>query len=189
MKLKLFLFGLLVFGSITAQNNTCDIKINVDTEEEIFKLTQEQLVEYLISNNQTVFLYFSLMRENDIKSLVLQVSLNSAKMPPVLCFNKDSRITFKLSSGDYVPMRFLGEKICGRENDYENSLKNTTSEGAFLISPEYIPLLKEHTLESMRLTTFANNFDIVFQELISNSEIKYPIYPKEFFIKNLECIE
>ncbi|KAA3624722.1 MAG: hypothetical protein DWP94_02700 [Flavobacterium sp.] len=167
----------------------CSYKINVDTEEENFKLTSEQLMEYELSRTQSVFIYFSLMREGDLASLVMQISLNALEMPPIMCFDKRSRITFLLEDGSYVSLPYLDEVNCGRQTDHEDQLDNSTSEAAFFINREGITKLKKSELKSMRITSMNTNFDIEFKHVLSNAAIEVPIYPREYFIKNLGCIE
>jgi len=183
--LPLFLLYLLTGYS----QDSCNYKIQVDTESEQFTLTHEVLADYMLGKNQTVFIYFSLMKEDTIRSLVLQLSLNAAEMPPIACFNKDSRVSFELDNGSFVSLRYLGEVNCGRQSEPKDALKNSTSEAAFYIDDKSMLMLKESKLKSMRLTTMKTNFDIEFQNLISNSIIKEPVYPKEFFLNNLSCVE
>ena len=167
----------------------CDYKIQVETEEEIFKMTNEKLVEYMLAPKESVFIYFSLMRQNEHPSLVLQISLNAMEMPPILCFDKKSRITFKLVDGTYVALPYLDEINCGRQTDHTDQLDNSLSEAAFYMDSIAIDRLKKVEIESMRITTMETNFDVSFQKVISNKEIQVPIYPREYFMKALGCIE
>ena len=172
-----------------AQNQDCDYKIQIDTEEEIFVLTNPQLTEYLLGLERNVFIYFSLMKEGDVKSLVIQTSVNAKEIPPILCFNKDSRVTFKLEDGSYASLGYLGVENCGRQTENKETLHNSTSEAAFLLDELNLERLSTSKIIAMRITTMQTNFDIVFQELISNEEIPTPIYPKEFFMNSLKCLE
>ncbi len=171
-----------------SQGQDCNYKIQIDTDDEVFKLTNPLLAEYLFGLERNVFIYFSLMREDNVKSLVIQTSVNAKEMPPLLCFNKDSRVTFKLEDGSYASLRYLGDENCGRQTQNEETLHNSTSEAAFLLDPLSIERLSSSRIASMRITTMRTNFDIAFQELISNEEIPFPIYPKEFFINSLKCL-
>ncbi|RDK85289.1 hypothetical protein [Marinirhabdus gelatinilytica] len=173
----------------SSQTQQCNYKIQVDTEEEKFFLTQEVLVDYILGKDKNVFIYFSGMREGDVKSLVLQFSVNATVLPPALCFNKDSRVSFKLEDGSFVSLRYLGEKICGRQTENEDTLHNSTSDAAFLIDDIAFERLSSSKTVSMRITTMKSHFDIKFQELISNPQIELPIYPKEFFMNTLKCLE
>lgn len=179
----------LGFTTLSFAQDECSYKINVDTEEENFKLTTEQLVEYELSRTQSVFIYFSLMREGDLSSLVMQISLNALEMPPIMCFDKKSRITFLLEDGSYVSLPYLDEVNCGRQTDHENQLDNSTSEAAFFMNEESMVKLMESALKSMRITSMNTNFDIEFKRVLSNPAIEVPIYPQEYFINNLGCIE
>ena len=172
-----------------SQNEDCNYKIQIDTEEEVFKLTNEKLTDYLLGTDKNVFIYFSLMREEDVKSLVIQVSVNAKEKPPLMCFNKDSRVTFKLEDGSYASLRYLGVENCGRLTENEETLNNSTSEAAFLLDETNIKRLEASKISSMRITTMQTDFDIDFQEVLSNSQIPIPIYPKEFFMNSLKCLE
>ena len=58
MKYNLLLPLLSIYCFATAQS-TCDYKINVDTQEEIFQLTQESLIDFTVrreKNNICVLL-------------------------------------------------------------------------------------------------------------------------------------
>ena len=70
MRTRLLLALLCLFGSVTAQNS-CDYKINVDTQEELFQLTQESLIDFTVGDKKTIFVYFSLMKQDSVKSVVL----------------------------------------------------------------------------------------------------------------------
>lgn len=185
----IILFTLLLACNSAFSQDSCDFKIKVETEEEIFKLTEERLMEYMLAPKESVFIYFSLMRQNDYSSLVLQISLNAMEMPPIMCFDNKSRVTFKLKDGSFVSLPYLDKVNCGRQTDHDNQLDNSTSEAAFFIDSTAVSNLKTSEIESMRITTMKTNFDVVFQNVISNKEIEEPIYPKEYFIKTMQCIE
>ena len=187
-KLLLLLIFTFVFSPSFGQND-CNYKLNVDTDEEVFKLTHEELAEFMMGKDQNVFIYFSLMKEGDIKSMVLQISVNAKEPPPILCFDRNSRVSFRLQDGSYSSLRYLGEVNCGRQTKNEKALDNSTSEAAFLLDKDNLERLRNTPIESMRITTMKTNFDIEFQNVISNSEIIEPIYPKEFFVKNLSCLD
>ena len=179
---------LVLSGAVYAQNE-CNYKINVDTEVELFKLTQEELVEYELSNTQSVFIYFSLMRESEFSSLVVQISLNALEMPPIMCFDNKSRVSFKLQDGSFVSLPYLDEVNCGRQTDHEDQLDNSTSEAAFFMNGESMEKLKASPIETMRITSMNTNFDFKLKSVLSNPAIEQPIYPREYFINNLSCIE
>ncbi|GEQ86305.1 hypothetical protein ULMS_18130 [Patiriisocius marinistellae] len=184
------LFFTLAFTTFSQSNTKiCDYKINMETEEEIFKLTQESLAEFMVGNGQTVFMYFSLMKQGNIKSFVLHTSLNAVEMPPIICYNDKSRVTFQLESGEFVSAPYLGEETCGRQSKGEESLNNMTSEGSFYLDDVSIKRLSNSPLNTMRITTMNTNFDVNFKKVISNEQIAKPIYPREFFVENLSCIE
>jgi hypothetical protein len=178
----------IMTGAIHGQDD-CSYKINVDMEDEQFKLTQEVLVEYELSNTQSAFIYFSLMRESNLSSLVLQISLNALEMPPIMCFDRKSRITFKLLDGSFVSLPYLDEVNCGRQTDHEDQLDNSTSEAAFFINSESAEKLKRSPIETMRISSMNTNFDFKLKSVLSNPAIDQPIYPREYFINNLGCIE
>lgn len=172
-----------------SQNKNCDYKIQVDTDDEIFKLTNEKLAEYLLGVDKNVFIYFSLMREAAVKSLVIQISVNAKEIPPLMCFNKDSRVSFKLEDGSFVSLRYLGVENCGRQTENEKTLNNSVSEAAFLLDETSLQRLEASKITSMRMTTMQTDFDVTFQEVLSNTQIPFPIYPKEFFMNNLKCLD
>jgi hypothetical protein len=167
----------------------CEYKIKIDSAEEIFKLTPEQLVEFMFNKDQNVFIYFSLMREGDIKSMVLQISLNSREMPQILCFDQNSRVSFKLRDGSFASLRYLGDVNCGRQTRNEETLHNSSSEAAFLLDEVNLERLRATPMESMRISTMKANFDIDFKNIISNRDLPEPIYPKEFFVKYSACLD
>ncbi|QNJ98820.1 hypothetical protein [Constantimarinum furrinae] len=181
----LFFFSLFPMYS----QEDCNYKIQYELDDDNFILTHEQLAEFMVGKDQNVFIYFSLMKEGPVKSLVLQVSLNAVEMPPIMCFDKTSRIIFQLEDKSYASLAYLGETICGRQSEPENQLKNSIVEAAFFLDEENLNRLKSSPIETMRITTMKTNFDIVFQEVISNKAIEEPIYPKEYFLKYLDCIE
>lgn len=192
MKQLLFLFLFLLVSTPflgIAQDQDCDYKIQVDTEDQIFKLTNEQLTEFLLGRDRNIFIYFSLMQEAEIKSLVIQVSVNAQEMPPLMCFNKDSRVSFKLEDGSFASLRYLGVENCGRQTENKETLNNSNSEAAFLLDEGSIKRLKTSKIVSMRITTMQTDFDVDFQNVLSNNQIPVPIYPKEFFLNNLKCLE
>jgi|GEM_PF-565604 len=190
MKYLLTLFLLVsTIATSFSQQPDCDYKILIDTEDEIFKLTNEKLTEFLLGRDRNIFIYFSLMQEEAVKSLVIQVSVNAKEMPPLMCFNKDSRVSFKLEDGSFVSMRYLGVENCGRLIENEETLHNSVSEAAFLLDDISIKRLEKSKITSMRITTMQTDFDIDFQNVLSNDQIPIPIYPKEFFMNTLKCLE
>lgn len=183
---------LLLFTAMVGygQESDCNYKLQVDTEAEQFVLTNAELAEYMLGLERTVFIYFSLMKEADVKSLVIQLSVNAKKqVPPMMCFNKDSRVSFQLEDGSFVSLRYLGDELCGRQTENEDTLHNSTSEAAFFLDETSLKRLSESEILSMRLTTMRTNFDVAFQDVLSNEELPVPIYPKEFFLNYLQCLE
>jgi len=187
--MKNVLWLLMMLSGLAYGQNDCNYKINVDTNDELFKLTQEQLMDYELSSTQSAFIYFSLMRESELSSLVLQISLNALEMPPIMCFDNKSRVTFKLKDGNFVSLPYLDEVNCGRQTDHEDQLDNSTSEAAFFMNEESILKLKASPIETMRITSMNTNFDFKLKSVLSNPAIEQPIYPREYFINSLSCIE
>ena len=188
MKYNLLLF-LVLFTCIVKAQNPCDYKINVDTEDEVFQLTQESLIDYTVASKKTIFVYFSLMKQETVKSVVLSISLNSEEIPPLICYDKKSRISFLLSNGVYVSVPYLGIETCGRQSRDENAMNNSTSEASFYLDDTALERLAISPVESLRISTVKANFDLALIDVISNQELEAPIYPKEFFINTLPCIE
>ncbi len=188
MKYNLLLPLLCMYCFATAQS-TCDYKINVDTQEEIFQLTQESLIDFTVREKKTIFVYFSLMKQDSVKSVVLSISLNSQEIPPLICYNKKSRITFKLEDGTYVSAPYLGVDVCARQSKLENTIHNSTSEASFYLDSLAQKRLSRAPIESLRIGSLNTNFDLKLVEVISNDQLANPIYPKEFFINTLPCIE
>ncbi len=188
MKYNLLLPLLCMYCFATAQS-TCDYKINVDTQEEIFQLTQESLIDFTVGDKKTIFVYFSLMKQDSVKSVVLSISLNSQEIPPLICYNKKSRITFKLEDGTYVSAPYLGVDVCARQSKLENTIHNSTSEASFYLDSLAQKRLSRAPIESLRIGSLNTNFDLKLVEVISNDQLANPIYPKEFFINTLPCIE
>jgi hypothetical protein len=183
----LFIF-LIAISSVRSQED-CEYKIQYELDDDTFILTQEQLAEFMLGKEQNVFIYFSLMKEGPVKSLILQISLNAIEMPPVMCFDKSSRIIFQLEDKSYASLAFLGDKTCGQQSEPEAQLKNSLVEASFFLDEESLHRLSNSPIETMRIMTMKTNFDITFQEVISNKAIEKPIYPKEYFLKYLDCIE
>lgn len=188
MKYNLLLLLVCIYCFATAQS-TCDYKINVDTQEEIFQLTQESLIDFTVGDKKTIFVYFSLMKQDSVKSVVLSISLNSQEIPPLICYNKKSRITFKLEDGTYVSAPYLGVDVCARQSKVENAIHNSTSEASFYLDSLAQKRLSRAPIESLRIGSLDTNFDLKLVEVISNDQLANPIYPKEFFINTLPCIE
>ena len=188
MKYNLLLPLLCMYCFATAQS-TCDYKINVDTQEEIFQLTQESLIDFTVREKKTIFVYFSLMKQDSVKSVVLSISLNSQEIPPLICYNKKSRISFKLEDSTYVSAPYLGVDVCARQSKGENTMHNSTSEASFYLDSLAVERLSKSPIESLRIGSLNTNFDLKLIEVISNEQLANPIYPKEFFIKTLPCIE
>ena len=188
MKYNLLLVVLFFYCAARAQSS-CDYKINVDTQEEIFKLTQESLIDFTVGEKKTIFVYFSLMQQDSVKSVVLSISLNSQEIPPLICYNKKSRISFKLDNGTFVSAPYLGVDVCARQSKQENAMHNSTSEASFYLDSLAQERLSTSAIESLRIGSLNANFDLKLTEVISNEQLANPIYPKEFFINTLPCIE
>lgn len=183
----LVILTMLVFSTGLAQE--CSYKINVEMDEETFKLTKETLVEFMLSPTESVFIYFSLMKDSGVSSLILQISLNAREMPPIMCFDKKSRLSFKMVDGSFLSLPYLDDVNCGIQTEYEDQFDNSTSEAAFYIDPTNLAKFKTIEIETMRITSMNTHFDIDFQKVISNKDIPVPIYPREYFINHLSCIE
>ena len=188
MKYNLLL-ALLFMYCLGAAQSSCDYKINVDTQQEVFQLTQESLIDFTVGEKKTIFVYFSLMKQDSVKSVVLSISLNSQEIPPLICYDKKSRLSFNLEDGTYVSAPYLGVDVCARQTKAENTMHNSTSEASFYLDSLAQKRLSTSAIESLRIGSVNTNFDLKLIEVISNEQLANPIYPKEFFINNLPCIE
>lgn len=189
MKRYIVLLGAILVTTGLSAQNSCNYRIQIDTEEEVFKITEEKLVEFMLAPKNSVFIYFSLMKQDEYASLVMQVSVNAVEMPPIMCFDSRSRVTFKLADDSYVALPYLDDVNCGEQTDHTDRLDNSTSEAAFFIDESAMEKLQQSEIVSMRLTSMKTNFDVEFQKVISNQDIPVPIYPREYFINTLHCVE
>ena len=157
MKYNLLLPLLCIYCFAAAQS-TCNYKINVDTQEEIFQLTQESLIDFTVREKKTIFVYFSLMKQDSVKSVVLSISLNSQEIPPVICYNKKAEFLSNLKTVLMFLHPYLGVDVCARQSKGENTMQNSTSEASFYLDSLAVERLSKSPIESLRNWIFKYKF-------------------------------
>ncbi len=68
-------------------------------------------------------------------------------------------------------------------------MNNSTSEASYYLDDIALERLASSPIESLRIATLKANFDLSLLDVISNEQLETSIYPKEFFINTLPCIE
>ena len=92
--MKKYLFLLLFVSSIFAQNRACEIDYEEKTDSTYIKKTKDFLVHEKVFGDSKELISLTLLNNNGVPSLGIQIIQKNSIFIPSLCFDSKSKILF-----------------------------------------------------------------------------------------------
>ncbi|AWG22250.1 hypothetical protein FFWV33_12340 [Flavobacterium faecale] len=188
MKKILTSFFLFATVALFAQKD-CDYSINVNDSLGIYKVTNEYLMSEKIFAGKSEYIFFSLVTDNGLPALTVNLIQKSKAFLSANCFDKNSKLYLQLQNGKVITMVHQDKESCGSLIRDPNGFDNRVTIGTFLFVKGTMEELKSSPINLMRIKYLTTIEDYVVKKEIT-SEMNQKVYqPETFFMDYLQCIQ
>ncbi|TGD59739.1 hypothetical protein [Flavobacterium humi] len=186
--LVLFLF--LAFQPLVFGQKPCQYTTNVTDSLGTLKETKSCLVYEKVFGNTAQLIFLSLISNDGMPVLHLQVIQKSNDFISPKCIDKNSRIYFQLSNGKIFTLANSSENECGSlvYNDTEK-LNNRLLNAYFLFLKDDYQDFKKFPVTMMRIKYDSESIDYILPKELHAEKVEGVFEPEDFFINNYPCIE
>ena len=188
MKSSIIAFFLFVTSIGFAQIN-CDYSTDVTDSLGTYKSTKDYLISEKIFGGNFNYIFFSLVKTDDLPTLNVQFVNRSMDFIKTNCFDKNSKIYFQLNNGKIITLLHIDQENCGTLVRDSKSMNNRITTGYFMFMKDSFEEFKKSPISLMRIKYTTETVDYVFSsELISEMDSQ-TYNPDTYFINYLKCIE
>lgn len=185
-----YLYILLLFPLFSIAQSNCKYDIEEKTDSTFLKSLPEKIVYERVFGNSKDFIQFSLMNNNGVPILRVQIVEKSSLFIPSKCFNLNSKIVFQLNNGKFVTLQSVMENTCSILNYNEQEQANIRIlEGYFVFTKQNYEELKSSPISVMRLQYVGGKEDYNIKSELQSEIIKETFYPSKYFMEYLKCVE
>lgn len=189
--MKNILFILLFFPLVLcAQKKDCLYEVEEKTDSTSLKIQKEVLMDEKIFGNTNEYLFFSLLNNNGVPMMELQLLQKSKDFIPTKCINPSSKIILQLKSGKIVTLIANTEESCSVLN-YDGKEKNNIRvlTGYFYFGQTNYDELKNSPIVLMRIQFSGESKDYVVKSELASETLQTKSNHDVFFMNNIHCIE
>lgn len=187
---KYLLILVLVPLLAAAQNKDCQYEVEEKTDSTSLKVLKEVLIDEKIFGNTNEYLFFSLLNNDGVPMLEIQVLQKSKDFIPTKCINPSSKIILQLKNGKIVTLIANTEESCSvlnYDSKDQNNIRILT--GFFFFGKTNYEELKNSPVILMRIQFAGDSKDYVIKNELSSETLQTKSKPDVFFMNNIKCIE
>lgn len=173
-----------------AQNKDCQYEVEEKTDSTSLKVLKEVLIDEKIFGNTNEYLFFSLLNNDGVPMLEIQVLQKSKDFIPTKCINPSSKIILQLKNGKIVTLIANTEESCSvlnYDSKDQNNIRILT--GFFFFGKTNYEELKNSPVMLMRIQFAGDSKDYVVKNELSSETLQTKSKPDIFFMNNIKCIE
>lgn len=173
-----------------AQNKDCQYEVEEKTDSTSLKVLKEVLIDEKIFGNTNEYLFFSLLNNDGVPMLEIQVLQKSKDFIPTKCINPSSKIILQLKNGKIVTLIANTEESCSvlnYDSKDQNNIRILT--GFFFFGKTNYEELKNSPVMLMRIQFAGDSKDYVIKNELSSETLQTKSKPDVFFMNNIKCIE
>lgn len=189
--MKKYLLTLVLFPLLAAaQNKDCQYEVEEKTDSTSLKVLKEVLIDEKIFGNTNEYLFFSLLNNDGVPMLEIQVLQKSKDFIPTKCINPSSKIILQLKNGKIVTLIANTEESCSvlnYDSKDQNNIRILT--GFFFFGKTNYEELKNSPVMLMRIQFAGDSKDYVVKNELSSETLQTKSKPDVFFMNNIKCIE
>lgn len=189
--MKKYLLTLVLLPLLAAaQNKDCQYEVEEKTDSTSLKVLKEVLIDEKIFGNTNEYLFFSLLNNDGVPMLEIQVLQKSKDFIPTKCINPSSKIILQLKNGKIVTLIANTEESCSvlnYDSKDQNNIRILT--GFFFFGKTNYEELKNSPLMLMRIQFAGDSKDYVVKNELSSETLQTKSKPDVFFMNNIKCIE
>jgi hypothetical protein len=189
MKLIVYLFSLFSILSYS-QKKDCEYFFEEKTDSTAIKVLPEKLVYERVFGNSKDLVQFTLLNNNGVPTIGVQVLQKSSLFIPALCLDSKSKIIFQLENGKIVTLLSTNKEVCSSlgYDEIEKSNIRVLS-GYFVFTRNNYEELKKSPISLMRIQFVGENKDYSLKKEINSEALNATHYPSTIFMEHLKCIE
>lgn len=186
---KVFLLILFLINATLFAQKPCEYSTNVIDSLGTYKATKEYIMyEKNFAGNKS-YIFYSLISNNGMPILNLQLIKKSKDFMKANCFDKNSKLLLQLNNGKIVTLIHIDQEYCGTMIRDNEGFDNRVLSGKFMFLQGSLEDLKSSPINFMRIKYLTDVEDYVIKKELQ-SEMNNEIYhPETYFIDNLRCIE
>ncbi len=189
--MKKYLLTLVLLPLLAAaQNKDCQYEVEEKTDSTSLKVLKEVLIDEKIFGNTNEYLFFSLLNNDGVPMLEIQVLQKSKDFIPTKCINPSSKIILQLKNGKIVTLIANTEESCSvlnYDSKDQNNIRILT--GFFFFGKTNYEELKNSPVMLMRIQFAGDSKDYVVKNELSSETLQTKSKPDVFFMNNIKCIE
>lgn len=189
MKNIFALFFLIPFFSL-AQTKDCTYDIEEKTDSTSLKILSQKLIHEKIFGNTSEFIFFSLINENDVPLLNIQMLQKSKDFIRTSCLTKKSKIVIQLINGKIITLINAYDENCSDLN-YDEVAKNNLRilNAYFYFTKTNFDELKNSPISLMRIQFSGETKDFVIKSELESETLQIKSKPASYFMEYLRCVE
>ena len=173
-----------------AQNKDCQYEVEEKTDSTSLKVLKEVLIDEKIFGNTNEYLFFSLLNNDGVPMLEIQVLQKSKDFIPTKFINPLSNIILQLKNGKSLTLIANTEESCSvlnYDSKDQNNIRILT--GFFFFGKTNYEELKNSPVMLMRIQFAGDSKDYVVKNELSSETLQTKSKPDVFFMNNIKCIE
>lgn len=186
------ILALLLFIPVfaLAQTKDCVYDIDEKTDSTSLKVLPQKLMHEKIFGSSSDYLFFSLVNENDVPILNMQLLQKSNDFIPTNCLSKSSKVFIQLDNGKIITLVNAFEGICSDLN-YDASTKNNIRilNAFYYFTKTNYEELKNSPIALMRIQFSGETKDFVLKAELESETLKTKSNPARYFMEYLKCVE
>ncbi len=187
---KIIFLLIISFQTLFAQEKPCEIDYEEKTDSTYIKKTKDCLIQEKIFGDSRELFIISLINNNGILMLNLQIIQKSTLFLPTFCFDKKSKIHFQLENGKIITLVNFSEENCSTLTYEEESKGNIRIlSNYFFFAKDNYEDLKKSPISLMRIKFATETRDLVFKKEMISEITQVKTNPSTYFIDYLKCVE
>lgn len=185
-----YLYLLLLFPVFTIAQKNCKYDIEEKTDSTYLKVLPEKVMYERVFGDSKEFLQFSLINNNGVPTVYLQLVEKSSLFLPAKCLDLSSKIVLQLNNGKFVTLKSISENSCANLSYNETEKANIRIlDGYFVFTKTNYEELKSSPISVLRLQFVGDKKDYNIKSELQSEIIKQTFYPSKYFMDYLMCVE
>jgi hypothetical protein len=186
---KTFLLVLFFITTTIFAQKPCEYSTNITDSLGTYKSTKEYMMyEKNFAGNKS-YIFYSLIVNNGMPILNLQLIKKSKDFMKANCFDKNSKLLLQLNNGKIVTLLHIDKENCGTMIRDNEGFDNRVLTGIFMFIQGSIEDLKSSPINLMRIKSLTSSEDYVIPKEFKSEMNNEVYYPETYFINNLRCVE
>lgn len=181
---------LLLLPLLSIAQTNCKYDIEEKTDSTYLKVLPEKVMYERVFGDSKEFLQFSLINNNGIPTLHIQLVEKNSLFLSAKCLDLNSKILFQLNNGKFVTLKSITDNTCSLYNYNEKEKANIRIlDGYFVFTKTNYEELKSSPISVMRLQFVGDKKDYNINSDLASEITKLNYAPSYYFIDYLKCVE